>query len=75
LAIRIVAGVWCLACFVFITAYSSVLTSYIVAPNIKPIIDAIDDIPKVPALQTVVDQGSSIDMYFTVNQFLKILMA
>ena len=68
LVIRLIAGTWCLACFVFVTAYSSVLISYIVAPNIKPIIDSINDIPRVSGLQVVVDKGSTIDMYFSVNK-------
>ena len=67
LAIRIVAGAWCLTCFVLVTAYSSVLISYIVAPNLKPIIDSFDDIPKVSGLKVVVDKGSSMDQFFTVG--------
>ena len=48
--------------------------TYIEAPNIKPIVNVIDDIPKVPGLQKVVDKGSFIDMYFTVNQLRKNLL-
>ena len=69
LAIRIVAGTWCLVCFVLITAYSSVLVSYIVAPNLKPIIDAIEDMPNVPGLQMVTVKDSSIDNFFIVRIF------
>lgn len=53
-------GTWCVACFVLLTAYSSVLTSYIVAPNLKPVIDSIYDIPKVPGLQVVIDKDATL---------------
>nr|CAH0113369.1 unnamed protein product [Daphnia galeata] len=33
LQIRLVAGVWCLATFLFVQAYSSVLFTYVVAPK------------------------------------------
>lgn len=60
LAIRILVGTWCLACFILIRAYSSVLTSFIVSPNLKPVIDSIEDIPKVPGLQVVIDKESTL---------------
>ena len=66
LATRILAGTWCLACFVIFTAYSSVLISYIVAPNLKPIIDSANDIPKVPGLKMVVEKGATMEMMFLV---------
>ena len=67
LAIRLAAGAWCLASFVIITAYSSVLISFIVSPNLKPIIESIRDIPKVPGLQVVAIKGSSIERVWPVS--------
>jgi hypothetical protein len=70
LAIRILAGTWCLACFVIFTAYSSVLISYIVAPNLKPIIDSLNDLPKVPGLKMIVEKGATMEMMFLVFIYL-----
>nr|CAH0102967.1 unnamed protein product [Daphnia galeata] len=44
LQIRLVAGVWCLATFLFVQAYSSVLFTYVVAPVNRPIINSIYDV-------------------------------
>ena len=57
LAIRLAAGAWCLASFV----------SFIVSPNLKPIIESIRDIPKVPGLQVVAIKGSSIERVWPVS--------
>ena len=61
MAIRLAAGTWCLACFILVTAYSSVLVSYIVAPNLKPIIDSPYDMPRVPALKIVIEKSSTFE--------------
>ena len=67
MAIRLAAGTWCLACFVLVTAYSSVLVSYIIAPNLKPIIDSANDVPKVPGLKIVIEKGSTLGSLFLVH--------
>ena len=72
LSIRILAGTWCLSCFVLITAYSSVLTSFIVSPNIKPIIDSVYDIPKVFGLQVLIDKDSTMYKAYTMVHLIKL---
>ena len=67
LAIRLAAGAWCLGAFVIVTAYSSVLISFIISPNLKPIIESIRDIPKVPGLQVVGVAGSSLNRVWPVR--------
>ena len=66
LAIRLAAGTWCLASFVIFTAYSSVLVSFIVSPNLKPIINSIDDIPKVNNLKVSVIEDSTMHRVMSV---------
>jgi hypothetical protein len=44
LSIRLVAGVWTLATFIFVQAYSSILFTYVVAPVNRPLINSIYDI-------------------------------
>ena len=68
LAIRLAAGTWCLACFVVVTAYSSVLISFIVSPNLKPIINSIYDIPKNPGLKVTAVEGSTLHRVMSVRR-------
>jgi ionotropic glutamate receptor len=44
LAFRLVAGVWILAAFFFVQAYTSILYSYLVTPIYPPLINSIYDI-------------------------------
>jgi hypothetical protein len=45
LSLRLVAGVWCLAAFVFVQAYMSTLITYMVTPINFPLINSAYDIP------------------------------
>ena len=42
--IRLVLGAWCLVCFVLVTAYSSVLTSFIMAPDYTILISSLREL-------------------------------
>jgi hypothetical protein len=70
LPVRLVAGVWCLSCFVIVTAYSSVLISFIVSPNLKPIVSSIQDVFNVPGLKIVAPKGSSWERVMSVCIYL-----
>lgn len=67
LIIRFLAGAWCTACFVLVTAYSSVLISFVTSPNYKPMIHSLHDIPKNPKVKVTVNRGWSPDLLFTVR--------
>ena len=67
LVIRLMVGAWCFACFVLITAYSSVLISFLTAPDTyKPIINSISELPKKPFIRVTVDKGFFPDYLFQV---------
>ena len=67
LAVRLLAGAWCLACFVLVTAYSSVLVACITAPDkFKPIINSINDLPNKPEVHVVVNKNFFPDLMFRV---------
>ncbi|XP_046453781.1 ionotropic receptor 93a-like [Daphnia pulex] len=65
LTIRVLAGTWCVACFVLVTAYSSVLISFVTSPNYKPLIRSVHDIPKNPQIKITVNQGWLPDRLFS----------
>jgi len=67
LAVRILTGTWCLACFVLVTAYSSVLiASLTTTDKYKPIINSANDLPNKPEIRITVDKGLFADVIFQV---------
>jgi len=67
LAIRLIAGSWCLLAFVFVHAYQSVLISYILAPGMEPpIVDSFADLVNKTNVRLLVEKGLTIDSMFTV---------
>jgi len=55
--------------FVLVTAYQSVLISYILAPEMElPIVDSLTDVAIKTDVQLVVDKGMGADSFFTVNK-------
>lgn len=43
LSIRLIAGVWCLAAFVFVSAYNSTLITYVLAPINYPLVNSLQE--------------------------------
>lgn len=67
LMIRFLTGVWCLTCFVLVTAYSSVLVSFMTAPEIyKPIINSVNDLPTKRDIKVTVTRNLITDVIFRV---------
>ena len=72
--LRILTGVWCLACFVLVTAYSSVLIACITAPDkFKPIINSVNDLPNKPDIHVTVDKNLFLDVVLQVIQNLLLI--
>lgn len=73
LFIRFFTGAWCLAGFILVTAYSSVLISFVTAPNpYKPMVDSIEDMPAHPEVKLFVNKNLIADYLFTVKSNLMI---
>ena len=70
---RIVAGVWCLATFVLVQAYTSLLITYIIAPNNSPLIESVHDLTKTSDIKLIIDIRSGFDDMISVTIFLNIL--
>ena len=47
LPIRLVAAVWCLVSVVLLNAYTSILTSYLMAPRFHAMVDSIEDVAEI----------------------------
>ncbi len=70
LVVRFLAGAWCVASFIIVTAYSSVLISFVTAPNLKPLIDSVYDLPIKQNIKLAVDRGWSPEFLFLVRKKL-----
>ena len=68
LALRSVAAVWCLSCFILVQSYSSVLISVMTLPKLKPIINSVYDIPKISGLQVVANRGMAVQAALSVRK-------
>jgi hypothetical protein len=67
LSYRFVAGVWCLAAFIFVQAYTSILFTYIVTPINQPLIKSVYDIVEHNDIQFLVRKGSTLNQFISVS--------
>jgi hypothetical protein len=67
LPFRIVAGVWCLAAFVFVQAYNATLFTYLVTPIKHSLINSPYDIPERKEVQLLVRKGSPMDITLSAS--------
>ena len=68
LALRLVGGAWCLLGFVLVTAYQSVLISFILTQVMEPpLVNSLVDVANKKDVQIVVEKGNSMDMQITVE--------
>ena len=65
---RLVLGAWCIAAFVLVTAYQSLLISYILAPEMEPpIVNSLADLANKTNVQLLIEKGLPIDSFLTVK--------
>ncbi|KAI9553542.1 hypothetical protein GHT06_021460 [Daphnia sinensis] len=67
LAVRVLAAAWCLAAAVLVNSYSSVLITYILAPNNPPLITSAYDLAQKDDVYLIVDKGRGIDILITTS--------
>ena len=63
---RLIAGAWCMTALILTTAYSSVLTAFIMAPHYKPLVDSVQELASRTDVQLVVQSAWAIDLTITV---------
>ncbi len=67
LPFRLVAGVWTLAAFIFVQAYTSTLFTYVVTPIKKSLINSIDDIADNSDINLFLKKNGTPDRLITVS--------
>ena len=68
--LRIITGAWCLATFILINYYMSILTSFTMAPNLKPLVNSLEDLASKGDVKLVVPKGSAPDVIISVKTAL-----
>jgi hypothetical protein len=76
LPFRLVAGVWSLAAFFFVQAYTSLLFTYVVTPINHPLINSIYDIVDSSDINLVVRETGMINLllkasYYNIDELTK----
>ena len=67
LALRLVGGAWCLLGFVLVTAYQSVLISFILTPVMEqPLVNSLVDAANKKDVIFLVDKDLALDLAITV---------
>lgn len=68
LPIRIVGAAWCLVTAILVMSYSSLLITYILTPNDKPLINSVYDIAKNDRFQLLVEKFRGFDLVISVSR-------
>lgn len=63
---RLVGGAWCLTAFVLVSAYSSVLISFITAPDFHSLLYSVDELAKRDDIGLVVLKDYATDVILKV---------
>ena len=66
LAIRLVAGAWCLVAIFLGLAYNSTLITYVIKPNNAPLINSVHDVVDNPEVHVLVEKNLGTDVLFSV---------
>ncbi|XP_032789947.2 LOW QUALITY PROTEIN: glutamate receptor ionotropic, kainate 2 [Daphnia magna] len=69
LPFRLVAGIWTLAAFIFVQAYTSILFTYVVAPVSLPLINSIYDIADSDDINLLMKKAGTPDEMFMNNNW------
>ena len=67
---RFLIGAWCLAAAILVNSYSSVLITYVLAPNNPPLINSVYDLVQTDYIKLVVDKGRGLDVVISVCSML-----
>lgn len=70
LQIRLIAGVWSLAAFVFVQAYTSTLITYVLAPNNFPLVSSFSELADRPDVSLLVKKLGTVDDLLLVREIL-----
>ena len=65
---RVIPGYWCILAFVLVTAYQSVLISYILTPVMQPpLVDSLADLANKSDVRLLVVKDLALDVFLTVG--------
>ena len=66
LKLRLVMGAWCLVSFCLITAYSSVVVSFVMAPHYRPLVETVKQLAENEDINPLVLKNYGVDITISV---------
>ncbi len=66
LKLRLVMGAWCLVSVCLITAYSSVIVSFVMAPHYRPLVDTVKQLAENEDINPLVVKNMGVDIFILV---------
>ncbi|XP_046448038.1 glutamate receptor ionotropic, delta-2-like isoform X1 [Daphnia pulex] len=72
---RLVAGVWILAAFIFVQAYTSTLITYVVTPVQQPLINSVYDVAGSSDVNLLVRETGLLNMLLSTNNYTGLFAA
>ena len=67
ISFRIAVGVWLIAAFVLVQAYTSVLFTYVLTPVTSPLMNSFSDVINNPKINVLLKRGGTIQSFFKVT--------
>ena len=67
ISFRIAVGVWLIAAFVLVQAYTSVLFTYVMTPVTSPLMNSFSDVINNPKINVLLKRGGTIQSFFKVT--------
>ena len=65
--LRLVGGSWCIAALILTTMYSDILIAFIMAPDIKPLVNSVQELADSDEVNLVVWAKYATEGYILVN--------
>ena len=65
--LRLVGGAWCLVGLILVTAYGSVITSFITAPHSEPLVESVKDVAEKSNVKIATMKGLAVDFTISVT--------
>ena len=67
ISFRIAVGVWLIAAFILVQAYTSVLFTYVMTPVTSPLMNSFSDVINNPKINVLLKRGGTIQSFFKVT--------
>ena len=64
---RLIGGAWCLVALILVTAYCSILTSFLTAPHLLPLVETVEDVAEKAHVNPATIKAWAVDVMISVT--------